>query len=361
MRRSLPEVGEPRSSSTTIEDPESRPGLSLLISIPCLNEEQTVGRIVNEIPRHIPGIDRIDVVVIDDGSVDRTAELAREAGAEVIRHRTNRGLGPTFRAAVETALCRGADILVNIDGDAQFDPNHIPALVAPIVEHAADMVTASRFLDRDLVPEMPAVKRWGNRGVARIVWLLTGQRFRDVSCGFRAFSREALLRMNLFGGFTYTQESFLDLAFKDLPILEVPVKVRGTREFGKSRISSNIPRYAVRSLQIMLRAFISYRPFSFFSAIAAVFLVFGFSLLLFLTIHYLQNRSFSPYIWVGFVGGSLSFLGIITLVIGFLGDMLVRVRMNQERILYTLKTHSWRGTHRSKDAAELPLHQPTEP
>jgi hypothetical protein len=243
----------------------------------------------------------------------------------------------TFRAGVVLALARGADVLVNIDGDGQFDASHIPLLVAPIVERQADMVTASRFLDRELVPKMPAVKRWGNRGVAWIVWILTGQRFRDVSCGFRAFSKEALLRMNLFGGFTYTQECFLDLVFKNLSILEVPVRVRGTREFGKSRIASSLPRYAARSLQIMLRAFISYRPFRFFSSIALVFLVIGFGLLLFLGVHYLRHHTFSPHIWAGFVGGSFGFLGILTLVIGFLGDMLVRVRLNQETILYFLK------------------------
>ena len=129
------------------------------------------------------------------------------------------------------------------------------------------MATASRFLKRDLIPAMPAVKLWGNRGVACIVWLLTGKQFRDVSCGFRVFSREALLRMNLFSSFTYTQESFLDLIFKDLTILEIPIKVRGTREFGTSRVASSIPRYALRSLKIMLRAFISYRPFRLFFSI----------------------------------------------------------------------------------------------
>jgi hypothetical protein len=184
---------------------------------------------------------------------------------------------------------------------------------------------------------MPAVKRWGNRGVARIVWLLTGRRFRDVSCGFRAFSRDALLNMNLFGGFTYTQESFLDLIFKDLRILEVPVKVRGAREFGTSRMASSIPRYAFRALQIMLRAFISYRPYSFFMAVSAGFFAIALGLLGFLLVHYLRTGQFSPHIWSGFVGGSFGFLGILTMIMGIIGDMLVHIRMNQEIILYNLK------------------------
>jgi hypothetical protein len=227
--------------------------------------------------------------------------------------------------------------MVHIDGDGQFDPADIPTLVKPVIEDEADMVTASRFLDPELIPTMPKVKLWGNRGVANIVRLLSGKRFRDVSCGFRVYSRETLLRMNLFGSFTYTQESFLDLIFKDLRILEVPVKVRGVREFGESRVASSVTRYAARSLKIMLRAFISYRPFRFFFAIACACFLLGFALLVFLGVHYFRTGAFSPHIWAGFVGGTFCFLGFSTLVTGLLGDMLVRIRMNQENMLYQLK------------------------
>lgn len=316
---------------------DNGPGSFLLVVVPCLNEENTVGWVVANVPRDIEGIGKVEVLVFDDGSTDETAHRAREAGAEVVSHQTNQGLGATFRDAVGIALSKGADIMVHIDGDGQFDPADIPLLVEPVVRNQAHMVTASRFLNRDLIPEMPAVKLWGNRGVARIVWLLTGKQFRDVSCGFRVFSREALLRMNLFSSFTYTQESFLDLIFKDLTILEIPVKVRGTREFGTSRVASSIPRYAVRSLQIMLRAFVSYRPFSLFFSIACVFLAIGLGLLVFLGLHYIETGAFSPHIWAGFIGGSFCFLGVSTLITGLIGDMLVRIRMNQENILYYLK------------------------
>ena len=312
-------------------------GLRVLVVIPCLNEEKTVGRVVEAVPRSIPGVAEIDIVVMDDGSTDETAARAREAGAEVVRHSSNLGLGVTFREACGVALSKRADVMVHIDGDGQFEASDIPKLVAPVVNDKADMVTASRFLDRDLVPEMPRVKLWGNRGVAFIVGLLTGEHFKDVSCGFRAFSREALLRMNLFGGFTYTQECFLDLVFKGMRILEVPVAVRGVREFGKSRMASSIPRYAVQSLKIMLRAFISYRPLRLFFWVACLFMVPGFALLVFLLNHYIQTGAFSPHIWSGFTGGSLCFLGFSTLVTGLVGDMLVRIRMNQEEMLYWLK------------------------
>lgn len=319
------------------DDLNGEPDLFLLVAIPCLNEENTVGRVVSGVPREIKGIGKVEVVVFDDGSTDETARRAREAGAEVISHQTNQGLGKTFRDAVGIALAKGADVMVHIDGDGQFDPADIPLLVKPVISGRADMVTASRFMKHDLIPEMPAVKRWGNRGVAFIVRLLTGKRFHDVSCGFRAFSTDALLRINLFGSFTYTQESFLDLIFKNLSIVEVPVKVRGTREFGTSRMASSISRYAFYSLKIMLSAFISYRPFTLFMWITSVLMIIGFGFLMFLGLHYIDTGAFSPHIWAGFVGGSFCFLGVSTFVTGLIGDMLVRIRMNQENILFNQK------------------------
>ena len=314
----------------------------VVVAVPCLNEERTVGAVVSAVPTRVEGVRDIEVVVIDDGSTDSTADRARDAGAEVVSHDANLGLGRAFREAARQALTRGADILVNIDGDGQFDPADISRLVRPILDGEAHMVTASRFAEAALVPKMPAIKKWGNRRVAGIVLALTGERFHDVSCGFRAFSREALLKMNLFGTFTYTQETFLDLVFKGLTIREVPVKVRGTREFGSSRIASSLPRYAVRSLQIMLRAFISYRPFTLFATLAVGFAMPGAALLAFLGWHYLRTGAFSPHIWAGFIGGSLCFTAIVTLVIGLIGDMLVRIRLNQEQILYFLKEDRYR-------------------
>ena len=330
---------------------------SLLVVIPCLNEARTVASVVERIPRTIPGIRRVDVLVMDDGSTDDTAEKARAAGAEVVSHRVNQGLGRTFQEAVGLAVERGVDIMINIDGDGQFNPQDIPTIVDPIISHNIDMCTASRFADPDLIPRMPGVKKFGNRAVALIVWMLTGARYADVSCGFRAFSRQALLRMNLFGTFTYTQETFLDLAFKGLRITEIPIEVRGTREFGTSRMASSIPRYAARSLQIMLRAFISYRPFTFFGAISAVLFLPGTALLLFLASHYFKTGEFSPHIWAGFVGGSFMFLGASTLILGFIGDMLVRIRLNQEKILFHLRkstTHDRLGFPDTADTSAPP-------
>jgi glycosyltransferase involved in cell wall biosynthesis len=254
-----------------------------------------------------------------------------------VSHPRTLGLGHTFHDGVRQALSRGADVLVNIDGDGQFDPTDIPDLIGPVLRGEAHMVTASRFLDPGLIPRMPRIKRWGNRWVAWIVQAVTGRRFRDVSCGYRAFSREALLRMNLFGSFTYTQETFLDLLFKGLAIREIPVKVRGTRVHGSSKVAASIPRYAYRSFKIMLRVTVGYHPFRFFATAATAFFSAGLVLLGFLLWHYFQSGGFSPHIWAGFVGGSFAFLGILTLVLGFIGDILQRMRQNQEELLYLAK------------------------
>ena len=330
----ISEVSHPMAHLSQKSEHQER---SLLVVIPCLNEEPTITRVIQGVPRSIKGITTIDIVVMDDGSTDQSAKRAREAGAEVVSHATTLGLGVTFRDAVGIALSKGVDVMIHIDGDGQFDPADIPLLVEPILENQAHMVTASRFAQSDLTPNMPVIKLWGNRWLTFLVSRLTGKRFYDVTCGFRGFSQEALLRLNLFGGFTYTQQTFLDLAFKNLAIVEVPIKVRGTREYGTSRMASSIPRYALRTMQIILRAFISYRPLRFFSAMSGVFLITGFCFLSFLGIHYFQTRAFSPHIWAGFVGGSFTFLGISTLITGFIGDMLVHIRMNQETILYYVK------------------------
>jgi len=326
--------------------------LRLLVVIPCLNEEMTVSRVIAAVPRKIAGVEAIEVLVIDDSSSDGTVQRAREAGVEVLRHPVNLGLGRTFQHGVSVALEKAADIMVHIDGDGQFDGADIPLLVEPIIGRRADMVTASRFLDPSLVPAMPALKKWGNRVVARVVQLLTGKRYHDVSCGFRSFSVEALLRLNLFGEFTYTHECFLELAFKNLEILEVPVKVSATREFGESRMASSLIRYAFSSLEIMVRAFISYRPLRFFSFLAAIFFGVGFGFLAFLALHYASSGAFSPHIWAGFVGGSSAFVGVSTLITGLMGDMLMRVRSNQESILFRIKQAEWTRLRENNRAAK---------
>jgi len=278
--------------------------VSVVVTIPAYNEAATVGQIIEAIPRDIPAVKNIDVVVINDGSTDGTAEVAARAGAKVVSFSHNRGLGAAFSEGFRTALGLGADIIVNIDADGQFNPEDIPKLVSPIIEGQADMVTASRFANPDLIPEMPWIKKWGNRRVANIVNKLAGQSLCDVSCGFRAYSRDVALRATLLGGHTYTHEVILDLAFRGLRIIEVPVKVRGVRKVGESKVAGNLWKYGWNSLVIMLRAYRDYRPMRVFGGISAIFLILASFCGGFVLIHFLRTGAFSPYIFVAFLGFS---------------------------------------------------------
>ena len=339
----LPPVRDP-GPSLRLVSPE---GTKLVVIIPALNEERTIGDVIRRLPRDMAGVDQLEVVVVDDGSRDQTGRIASELGAIVVRHPRPSGVGSAFQSGLRTAIELGAEIVVNIDGDGQFAPEDIPKLIAPILDGRADFATASRFLDPALVPQMPAVKRWGNRQMSRLISTLTGSKFYDVSCGMRAYNRRAALSLSLVGSFTYTQEVFLNLTTKKMNILEIPIVVRGEREFGKSRVASSIWRYATNTAKIIFRCYRDYYSMSFFGAIATALVGAGTALLGFLMIHYLRVGSFSPHKWAGFSGATLLGLGVLSLLMGMLGDMLNRHRVYLEEILYHVRAQGNYGTRRN--------------
>lgn len=230
--------------------------------MPALNEGKTIQAVINNLPTELDGIDDIEVLVIDDGSDDHTAELAKELNATVLSHHQNLGLGIAFQTAVNYMLNTDADILVSIDADGQFNSANIPDLIRPILAAKAEMVTGNRFLNGK-PKNMPRVKYWGNKLISRILNFLLKSNFQDVSCGFRAYSRESLCQLNLFGTYSYTHEVILNLAFKNLPISEVGVEVTYFPE-RKSRIASSISKYAYNMGKIVLRTMLDYKPLYFF-------------------------------------------------------------------------------------------------
>ncbi|MFO8055030.1 MAG: glycosyltransferase [Bacteroidales bacterium] len=300
--------------------------------IPAFNEAENIDAVLSSIPDYVDY-----TLVVDDGSVDKTAAIARKHGSRVISHKNNKGVGATFKTGVKAIIDTDVDIMVNMDADGQFKASDISKLLAPIIEEKADFVTASRFIDKAYTPVMPGIKKWGNFQMSKLISKLTGQKFHDVSCGFRAYKREVLYRMNLFGSFTYTQETFIDLAFKDIDIMEVPVEVLGKREKGKSRVASNLFRYAYQTSKIILKTFRDYKPFKLFGLVAWIFLVIGIILLGIMFYHKLASGSFTPFKWLGFAGGSAVLIAGIFLVLGFILDMFARMRHNQEEILFYLK------------------------
>ena len=314
-------------------------GATLLVMMPALNEEASIGAVLDRVPRQIPGVRAIDLLVIDDGSTDRTVEIATAHGARVLSHGRNLGVGTALQTGLSEAIRRGVDLLVNIDSDGQFAPEDIAKIVVPVLEGKADFVTASRFLDPALIPDMPWVKKFGNWGMARIISQLCGQRFEDVSCGFRAYGREAILHLTLLGKFTYTQESFLVLTAKGLRLLELPMRVRGVREHGQSRIASNLFRYAARTSSIIFSFVRDYSPGSLFNPVAALFLACSLGLGAFFLWHRLTAGQFSPHIWAGFVAAFLFGLATMTFGLGQIALMVARLRSVQERQLYLVRRY----------------------
>ena len=315
----------------------------------CKNEAKTIKELINRIPKKIKGIKHIEVIVVNDGSTDSTAELAEKVGATVYGDDHAKGLAFRFREIVDIVLERGFDAMVNIDGDLQFNPEDIPKFVAPIVSNEADFVAADRFTDSKTgntrkPKDMPPVKYYGNKIGAWVVGRLSDEKFRDVTCGFRAYNQKALYALNINGVHTYTQESFQILAARKMRIKAMPVEVKYFKD-RKSRVVTSIPKYMILSIMNILRAFRDFSPLRFFVMIGSIPFFLGLMCILFIGVHWLQSGAFSPYKFVGFTGLYLVTLGIFLWSLGLLADMQVRILNNQEKTYEELR----RLSHRKYD------------
>ncbi len=309
--------------------------MNLIIYMPALNEADNIQQVIARLPRKLEGIGTIQYLVIDDGSTDATAEIALANGAQVVRHGRNRGVGAAFHSAVQFALENHADILIGMDADGQFNPADIPAMIEPILKNRADMVMGNRFASG--MPEhMPRAKYWGNQKVAQLIHYVSGQKFQDVSCGFRAYSREALFRMNIFAEFTYTHETILSLVFQGLQVEEHPIWIKYFPE-RKSRVAASISNYAVQTSRIILRVMLDYRPLRIFGTIGGICLFIGSGFVIFLMSHFALTDTFTPYKNTGFIGLGFIVFGMLVLLIALIADMLNRVRINQDKMLYEFK------------------------
>lgn len=309
--------------------------MKLIVIIPAFNEEATIGNVISSIPSQIEGIDEVQVIVADDGSTDRTGEIAGHAGATVISHRRNLGVGAAFRTGLTSALEAGADIIVNMDGDGQFNSEDIPQLLQPILDGEADMTTCTRFARKEFVPDMSPIRKWGNRMMCRLInRICYNAHFTDVSCGFRAYSREAALRLTLFGDFTYTQESFIDMVAKGLHIAEIPLQVRGRRQYGKSRVANNLWSYAFHSAIIILRAARDMRPLLFFGSLGAILLVLGIACGGVVFGWWLSTGGTSPFRSLLIGSAVFLILGFLMIVLALQADMMGRQRKLMEETLY---------------------------
>jgi len=305
--------------------------------IPAFNEEASIASVIKSIPRKIAGISKVEVLVINDGSTDKTVEAAKKAGAnKIASHLKNKGLGITFKEGIEAALQMKAGIIVNIDGDGQFDTKDIPKIIKPILDGKADVVTCTRFGVKELEPEMPAVKRFGNEIFTKTMSFLTGKKFTDTQCGFRAYSQEAALSMSLFGKYTYVQEVLLNLISKGFEVVEVPCKVKGERK-GKSRLVKHWWDYGLRALLIIVRTLRDYNPLKFFGVLGVGMFLLGALSAFALWVRLLLKHAIDPFLWVVYADVILIILGFLLIILALLADMNDRQRKIQEEILYRIK------------------------
>lgn len=249
--------------------------MKLIIQIPCYNEEATLKTTLLDLPKKIEGIDEIQILIIDDGSSDKTVEVARECGVEnFVIHPTNLGLAKAFTSGLSKALELGADVIVNTDADNQYCADDIQKLVKPILAKQADIVVGSRPVEE--IKHFSLTKKLLQKLGSCVMRLVSSTKIVDAPSGFRAFSKEAALQLNIFDNYTYTLETIIQAKAKGFNIISVPIRVNP--ELRKSKLITNIFDYIRRSIFTMIRMFIVYRPFRFFAIIGSLFLLAGFLL-----------------------------------------------------------------------------------
>lgn len=304
--------------------------MKLIIQIPCYNEELTLPQTVKDLPTKIEGIDVIEYMIIDDGSKDKTVEVAKSLGVHhIVRNKNNRGLARTFRKGIDECLKRGADIIVNTDGDNQYAGWDVAKLVVPILEGRADVVVGDRKT-QDIQHFSPLKKLLQKVG-SYVVKKVSGVQVPDAVSGFRAYSREAVLQLNIISPFSYTIEALIQSGKKHMAVTHVPVETNAkTRE---SRLFTSIPKFIERQLTTIVRMYTMYQPLRVFVLIGALITFIGLIPIVRFLIFYMMGDG-NGHLQSLILGGVLTLLGIITFLIAILADL---INFNRQLIEQTLE------------------------
>jgi glycosyltransferase involved in cell wall biosynthesis len=315
--------------------------MKLVVQIPCLDEEKTLPETLASIPRQIPGVDEVVVLVIDDGSHDRTSAVAREHGADhIVRFARHKGLAYGFMAGLDASLMLGADVIVNTDADNQYPGDQIPALIAPILEGKADLVIGDRGISE--VAHFSWTKRRLQEVGSWVVRKVSNTEVPDTTSGFRAMTRETALRLNIVSEFTYTLESIIQAGKKRLAIASLPIRSRETRE---SRLFASTFEYVKRSGATIVRIYAMYEPFKLFTLLGGLLLFLGTAL----------GLRYAFFWWHGDVRGHLqsAILSVLLLILGFqalqwgiLADLIASNRKLLEDLLYRVRKAETSGESR---------------
>jgi glycosyltransferase involved in cell wall biosynthesis len=306
---------------------------TIVVQIPCYNEAATLPVVLATIPRRVGRAARVRTLVVDDGSTDGTAAVARRAGADyVVRHTRNRGLAAAFQTGLTAALRLGADVIVNTDGDNQYPQADLPRLVAPILAGTADVVVADRQTAR--VAHFSPLKKLLQTVGSALVRVASGTGVRDAPSGFRAYSREAALRLYVHSRYSYTLETLIQAGAQRLRVASVPVVVNP--QVRASRLMSSLPSYLLHSGTTLLRAYVTYRPLVVFSLVGALFLAIGTAgILRFL--YYFVTDGGAGHIQSVVLAGTLWSVGVMIVLSGLQADLAAANRRLAEEALYELR------------------------
>jgi glycosyltransferase involved in cell wall biosynthesis len=296
--------------------------MKLVIQIPCWNEEPTIQEVIHSLPGHLEGIEKIEIIIIDDGSTDQTALYALQAGAHaVVPLRRHLGLASAFSAGIEEAIRRNADILVNTDADMQYPSSCIADILKPILENKADIVIGDR-LSYQPAP-FPPLKMFLEKIGSWVVRRFSGTTINDAASGFRAFNKEALHSLVIHDEFSYTLESLLLMGIKKFRLVNVPIPTNSS--IRKSRLSKNIFHYMMRSMVTIIRGFLMYHPLKFFATIGMFLMLSAFCIGLRFLYFYLLNQG-AGHIQSLILLAVLALMGFQCIILGFLADVVAANR-----------------------------------
>jgi glycosyltransferase involved in cell wall biosynthesis len=313
----------------------------LIIQIPCYNEAATLAITLAALPRHVPGFDTVEWLIINDGSTDDTVKVAREHGVDhIVQHTRNQGLAHTFMTGIEACTCLGADVIVNTDADNQYNAEDIPLLTAPILEGKADFVIGTRPIDT--IQHFSPVKKFLQKLGSWVVRLASQTDIPDATSGFRAMSRDAAQQLIVFNDYTYTLETIIQAGQKNMAVAWVPIRVNP--DLRPSRLIRTIPSYINRSIVTIFRIFIIYQPFRFFIMIGAVLFAAGFLIgLRFL--YYYVNGMGNGHVQSIILASILLIMGFQVVLIAFVTDLLAANRKLLEDIRYKLNRTPVESNH----------------
>lgn len=309
--------------------------MKVFVQVPCLNEEETLPAVLDSIPKKIAGVDELVILVIDDGSSDRTLEVARAHGVtHFVHHTRNMGLARSFRDGVHYALEHGADIVVNTDGDNQYPQDRIPDLIAPLLSGEADIAIGDRQTHKI------AHFSWGKKQLQRIgsqvVNFAADTKLPDAASGFRAYSRASLIRLNIVTQFSYCMETIIQAGNKRLKIVSVPVDTNAkTRE---SRLFKNTPQHVVKSAEAILRSYVMFKPFGFFAIIGlGMFVLALIPFVRYLVLLIIYHGAPSAHLQSLIVGAAFLVGALLAIALGVLADLQRTNRILVEESLERIK------------------------